>query len=149
MKPLQVLDEVKGIKKRRDFLILQELAEGARQVEVAERFGLHKSVISRIAKKNRALLDDATLKAELSKKAGRLRIAYQEIRRKRGSSKKDLLEWLEYVRRELAEERGNASHNRTRNRRDKIEVTDFSENELDEIIEGYLRKGNGEKTFRN
>ncbi|MBW2044318.1 MAG: helix-turn-helix domain-containing protein [Deltaproteobacteria bacterium] len=100
MKQLELLSRVKGVKKRRDLLILLALAEGAKQTEVAQTCGLNKSTISRIQNRNKELLDELTLKANLATKAGRLRRAYREINKKT-DSKKDLLDWLEYVRKEI------------------------------------------------
>ena len=116
MKQLQFITRIKGIKKRRDFLILQALAIGEKQTSVAEEFVLHKSVISRIAKRNLELLNELTLRAELATKAGRLRIAFNEIRGKVGQSKKDLLDWLEYIHKELESEKGTVINNQVFNR---------------------------------
>jgi len=118
MKHLQILDRVKGIKRMRDFLILQALAEGEKQVDVAQKFKLHKSVISRIAKRNSELLDELTFKEELSAKAGRLRIAFKEIKSKVGESKKDLLDWLDYVRKEMEGDKGMVITNQIINKKD-------------------------------
>lgn len=93
------LEEVNGSHKRRDLLILERLAEGTIQAEVAKEFGLHQARISCIAINNRALLDKITFMTKFSTKAGRLRLAFRFLQG-RTSSKKDALEILDYIRKE-------------------------------------------------
>lgn len=100
-----------GNHKQRDLWILQRLGEGYTQQEVlalleeesAEK--LTKGRISQIVEVNREFLDEITHKMELAVKAGRLRKAFQLIR-KMENSKKDPLDILEYIRKEMQEEGG-------------------------------------------
>jgi len=92
-------NKVRGRKKVTYLLILLALAEGNHANKVADAFHYSEGNISKIAKANKELLDELTLQADLSNKAGRLRKAYQIINKK-NDSKKDLLDWLDYVRKE-------------------------------------------------
>jgi len=93
------LEEVHGIHKKRDLFILERLAEGAIQAEVAKEFNLGQARVSCIAINNRALLDKLTFMTKFSTKAGRLRLAFRFLQG-RVSSKKDALEILDYIRKE-------------------------------------------------
>lgn len=94
-----VLEEVQGIHKKRDLFILERLAEGAIQSEVAKEFNLCQGRVSCIAINNRVLLDKLTFMTKFSTKAGRLRLAFRFLQG-RISSKKDALEILDYIRKE-------------------------------------------------
>ena len=95
----QLLEEVFGTHKARDLYVLERLAEGAIQRELAEELNLRQSRIARIAANNRTLLDKLTFLSRFSTKAGRLRLAFRFLQG-RVSSKKDALEILDYIRKE-------------------------------------------------
>jgi len=103
-----------GYNKERDLFILKCLANGYTLQEtldfVAEQFPNKKleseGRISQIKEDNRELLDELTFKADLSTKAGRLRQAMKYMRGK-DRSKKDGIDILEYIHKELQESEGN------------------------------------------
>lgn len=101
----ELFKQVRGIKKGRDLLILLGIASGLLQQEMADKFKLAKSNISRIVRNNFDLLNKLTISSELAQKAGRLRYAFKVIQQrekiKEGYSKKDTLDWLEYIRKEI------------------------------------------------
>lgn len=96
---VNALEEVHGTHKERDLFILERLAEGATQAEIAKEFGLCQSRIAYIAINNRILLDKLTFMTKFATKAGRLRLAFRFLQG-RVSSKKDALEILDYIRKE-------------------------------------------------
>lgn len=97
--------EVTGYNKERDLLILYGLASGLTQQEVGDKVQIHRSVVSKIASHNFDLLNKITMQAELAKKAGRLRFAFRVLQKRdrvtEGDSKKDSLDWLDYIRKEI------------------------------------------------
>ena len=103
-----------GYNKERDLFILKCLANGYTLQEtldfVATQFPTKKleseGRISQIKEDNRELLDELTFKADLSTKAGRLRQAMKYMRGK-DRSKKDGIDILEYIHKELQESEGN------------------------------------------
>lgn len=100
-KDIKLLDRVISSNKARDFLILQQLAEGFTEEEVAKNFNLTEGRISQILKPNKALRDELTMRSELAEKAGRIRYAYKQLRKKKDRSHKDSLDWLQYVKSEI------------------------------------------------
>lgn len=96
----QLLEEVYGSNKSRDMYILERLAEGILGIDIAQEVGLDNSRITQIARDNRTLLDKLTFTTRFSSKAGRLRLAFKCLQG-RISSKKDTIEILDYVRKEL------------------------------------------------
>lgn len=100
-----IIDRVRGRKKKLYLSILLLLAEGFTQEKVSEIIRLTQSRISVIAKYNRELLDALTLKSEMAVKGGRLRKAFRIVQGKRERSDKDLLDWLEYIRKEVEGEK--------------------------------------------
>lgn len=89
-------------KQRRDAAEL--LAMGLTNAEVAQRVGVTERNIYRWKKHPEFLseVDHLTLSTYLAQKAERLRVAYRVIEQKaQQASRKDLLDWLEYVRQEL------------------------------------------------
>ncbi len=103
---IKVLDRVVGEKKELYLSVLKALAEGFTEKEVGLIFNLSEGRISQIYKANKKLCDELTLEANLSNKAGRLRFAFRNLRRKDGHSQKDPLDWLEYIRKEIVGEKG-------------------------------------------
>jgi hypothetical protein len=95
-----LIEEVFGSHKARDLYVLERLAEGARQVDVANEVKLRQARISVIAINNRVLLDKLTFNSKFSTKAGRLRLAFRCLQG-RVSSKKDTIEILDYIRKEM------------------------------------------------
>ena len=100
-KDIELIDRVISSKKARDLAIIKAYAEGLTEKEVGACFNLDYSTISKILKPNRALCDEITISLANKKKARRLRVADRHIRRKDGNSRKDLLDWLEYERKEI------------------------------------------------
>lgn len=96
---VNALEEVHGIHKKRDLFILERLAEGTVQTELAKEFNLCQSRIAEIAANNKTLLDKLTFMTKFATKAGRLRLAFRFLQG-RVSSKKDALEILDYIRKE-------------------------------------------------
>jgi hypothetical protein len=125
------LEEVQGIHKRRDLLILEKLAEGTIQVEVAKDFNLRQARVSCIAINNRALLDKLTFSTKFATKAGRLRLAFRCLQG-RTSSKKDTIEILEYLRKELE---GDVQFKQQIN-----QFINLSDEDLDSIIKKGLQE---------
>jgi hypothetical protein len=98
---IKLHDRVIGDKKDMYLGILQCLAGGLTGVQTAKLFNLTTGRISQIYKANKQLCDELTLIAELGLKAGRLRYAYRALLKKDGKSKRDPLDWLEFVRKEI------------------------------------------------
>ncbi len=140
MKQTKLLNDVKGIKKSRNLLILSALSEGGQQVAVAKQFNLNKSTISRIASKNKELLDHLTFNASFASKAGRLRIAFQEIQRKIGTSKKDLIDCLEYVRKEIEGDKAFFEQYINVSQKKEVNFENMSKKELSEFLRRELSK---------
>ena len=126
-----LLEEVYGNHKKRDLVILEKIAEGVLQAEVAKEFHLGQGRVSRIAINNRALLDRLTFMTKFSTKAGRLRLAFRFLQG-RVSSKKDALEILDYIRKECE---GDVQFKQQIN-----QFISLSDEDLDSII----KKGLGE-----
>ena len=97
---INTLEQVYGTHKERDLFILERLAEGATQAEIAKEFGLCQSRIAYIVINNRTLLDKLSFMTKFASKAGRLRLAFRCLQG-RISSKKDTIEILDYIRKEL------------------------------------------------
>jgi len=108
------IGRVFGYNKERDFFILQALAEGYTLKEIldfiAEQFPTKKlkseGRISQIKEDNRELLDELTFKSEFATKAGRIRLANRILKKKGDVSKKDTLDWAEFIHKEMEEEGG-------------------------------------------
>jgi len=90
-------------------LAAELLAEGHNQKRVAEMLSLHPHTITRWKRNNdfQALIDELSAATGAASKAERIRIAKRVVRQKMQSeswSKKDLLDWLRYIREETVEE---------------------------------------------
>ena len=95
-----------GYNKARDVIILKYLAEGNTQDEVVSilkeydpPIEISRNRISVIKTQNLNLLNELTLKAPLSSKAGRLRRA-MIVAKNKMTSKKDIIDILDYMRKE-------------------------------------------------
>jgi len=103
-----IVERIEGRKKERNYFILQALAKGYTQKQVSDilaeqNIKLSQNRISEIASENQELLDELTFKNDFAVKAGRIRIASRILQKKlskKEESKKDILDWLEYLRRE-------------------------------------------------
>jgi len=89
-------------------LAAELLAEGHSQRRVAEMLGLSPHTVARWKRNNdfQALVDELTAATGVAAKAERIRVAKQVVRQKMRSeswSKKDLLDWLRYIKEETAE----------------------------------------------
>lgn len=126
----QFLEEVQGTNKRRDLYILELLADGALQVEVAKELGLDKSRIAQIASINKTFLDKLTFQSRFATKAGRLRLAFRFLAEK-ASSKKDPIEILDYIRKEIE---GDVQFKQQIN-----QFINYSDEALDEIIKDGVK----------
>jgi len=111
IKDIKILDRVIGCCPTRDYAIIDLYAEGYKEEEIAKMFNLTVGRISQIIKPNRVLCDELTIQKAMAKKARRLRVADRNIRAKDGRSKKDILDWLEYERKEIEGEKGTTIHN--------------------------------------
>ena len=99
---IKVLEQIQGEKKEMYLDILKHLAMGLTELQVGTLFNLSESRISQIYTANRKICDELTMDADLAKKAGRLRYAFRQLNKKGESrSRKDSLDWLEYIRKEL------------------------------------------------
>ena len=94
------LEEVQGKNKARDLYVLERLADGGLQHEVAKEVNLNRTRVTQIAIANRSLLDKLTFTTKFATKAGRLRLAFRCLQG-RISSKKDTIEILDYIRKEM------------------------------------------------
>lgn len=89
-------------------LAAELLAEGHSQKAVAEMLQINPQTIARWLRNDsfRSLVDELTVATGIAQKAERLRIAKQVVRQKMLSqnwSKKDLLDWLKYIKEETTE----------------------------------------------
>ena len=106
---IQFLERVFGYNKERDLCVLQALADGYNRSDTVKLVNnqfpnsmlTDSSRVSQIAKANRELLDELTLKSEFAMKAGRIRLANRILKKKGDVSKKDTLDWAEFIRKEL------------------------------------------------
>ena len=111
---IQLLERVFGSNKERDFFILQALADGYNRSDTVKLVNnqfpnsmlTDSSRVSQIAKANRELLDELTFKSEFAMKAGRIRLANRILKKKGDVSKKDTLDWVEFIHKEMEEEGG-------------------------------------------
>jgi len=90
-------------------LAAELLAEGHSQKKVAGMLGLSPHTIARWKRNNdfQALVDELSAATGIASKAERLRIAKRVVHQKMRTeswSKKDLLDWLKYIREETTEE---------------------------------------------
>ena len=107
-KKIQLLERVFGYNKERDLYVLQALADGYNRSDTVKLVNnqfpnsmlTDSSRVSQIAKANRELLDELTFKSEFAMKAGRIRLANRILKKKGDVSKKDTLDWAEFIRRE-------------------------------------------------
>lgn len=105
------IEKVHGNNKARDFIILQMLAEGTTQNKIMDILAtMEKPIIvsqgrfSQIKLNNLELLNELTLKSPLATSAGRLRLAMTALKGKTSSSK-DMIDILDYMRKEQQGER--------------------------------------------
>lgn len=127
---INFLEEVHGTNKARDLYILERLSEGALQEDVAKEVQVVRTRISQIANENRTLLDRLTFVAKFSTKAGRLRLAFRCLQG-RISSKKDTIEILDYIRKEME---GDIQFKQQIN-----QFINYSDEALDEIIKDGIK----------
>jgi hypothetical protein len=137
---IKVLDRVIGEKKEFYLNALQLLARGFTEKETGLILNVTEGRISQIYKANKQLCDELTLQADLSTTAGRLRIAYRNVLKKDGCSAKDQLDWLEYIRKELAKETGLIINNTIINKVGSNGKFDGEDGELTNRFMGILRE---------
>lgn len=98
---IKLLDRIIGTKKELYLSILKALALGLTEEKTGELFRITKGRVSQIFKANKGVCDELTMQAELATKAGRLRLAYRLTDYKNCNTKKDPIDCLEYIRKEI------------------------------------------------
>ena len=95
---IEFLDRVIGTHPERNLAILQLVADGYDQKDVAQQFGLSESSISEIKKANLKLFQELSLTVGLAQKSEQILYAKRKLRKKeQNGSKKDSLEWLQLL----------------------------------------------------
>jgi hypothetical protein len=97
-KDIKLLDRVIGNHPERNLTILQLVADGFEQKNVARQFNLSEGSITVIKKANQALFNELCLTTGLAGKSEQILYAKRQLRKKESnSSVKDSLDWLQLV----------------------------------------------------
>lgn len=139
-----ILDRIKGRKKKMYLSILELLAGGNTEEEtgliISKVFHCHltQGRIAQIKKSNQITLDELTLQSELATKSGRLRYAFRKLKKKDiNGSKKDSLDWLDYLRKEVE---GDSLKVKGNNFVSGNPIDNLTEKEIDDLVNGLIKK---------